>query len=197
MMRLDHLPNQQKNERVVLFLRRQWFAVLSIVAAFAILILVPAALAFVFWERLLVLLADPVIGPAVSLLASMYVLCVWLFAFMEFTDYCLDTWIITNERIINVEQHGLFNRTASELHLAAVQDITSELKGVIPTFFDYGNVFVQTAAERERFVFKNIEHPERVKELILKLVEEDKKRHASHLAAAVAEQSKSPIATSV
>ena len=53
------------------------------------------------------------------------------FAFIEFTDYYLDTWIVTTERIISIEQKGLFERTASELDLISVQDATAEVHGFL------------------------------------------------------------------
>ncbi|MBI4437335.1 PH domain-containing protein [Candidatus Uhrbacteria bacterium] len=176
MMRLDHLPNQRPDERVILFLRRHWFAILAIVVAFTLLVSIPLILGWFFWGRVSVWLEHPVLGPLVVIIGSIYFLCVWLFAFLEFTDYYLDTWIITNERIINIEQQGLFNRTASELDLAAVQDATAEIRGLWQTLFTYGNVFVQTAGEKNRFHFKNINDPEQVKELITALVEDDKRR---------------------
>ncbi|KKW32653.1 MAG: hypothetical protein UY76_C0021G0024 [Candidatus Uhrbacteria bacterium GW2011_GWA2_52_8d] len=175
MMRLDHLPNQRPNEHVVLFLRRQWFALLTIVCASVLLAGVPLAAGWYFWEILRSWLDHPVIGPLLVILGSMYFLSIWLFAFLEFTDYYLDTWIITNERIINIEQEGLFHRTASELDLAAVQDTTAEIRGILQTLFTYGQVYVQTAGEKGRFHFKNIDNPEQVKEIVSRLVEEDKR----------------------
>jgi hypothetical protein len=85
-------------------------------------------------------------------------------------------WVITNERIINIEQEGLFKRTTSELDLASVQDATSEVRGFLQTMFSYGNVFVQTAGEKGRFHFKNIPYPERIQEVVMRLVQEDKQR---------------------
>jgi len=179
MFYLNQLPNQRENERVVLFLRRHWFAILIIIVAFVFLIGVPLAVGWYFWETVQSWLSHPVIGPILVVVCSIYFLSVWLMAFIEFTDYYLDTWIVTNERIINVEQEGLFHRTASELDLAAVQDTTAEIRGFLQTVFTYGNVFVQTAAEKSRFHFININDPEHVKEIITRLVEEDKKRTAS------------------
>ena len=40
-------------------------------------------------------------------------------------------WIITNDRILDIEQHGLFARTVSELRLHRVQDVTAEIKALI------------------------------------------------------------------
>ncbi|NQV90145.1 PH domain-containing protein [Candidatus Uhrbacteria bacterium] len=176
MMRLDHLPNQRTDEHVVLFLRRHWFAILAIVSAFTLLTTLPISIAWYFWDTVQVWLNHAVIGPLIVLLGSIYFLSIWLFAFLEFTDYYLDTWIITNERIINIEQEGLFVRTASELDLAAVQDTTAEIRGILQTLFTYGQVFVQTAGEKGRFHFKNIDNPEHVKEIVTELVEEDKRR---------------------
>lgn len=178
MMRLDHLPNQRPDEHVILFLRRHWFALLAIVAAFVLLVGVPLAAGWYFLDVVEGWIAHPVMGPLLVILGSIYFLSIWLFAFLEFTDYYLDTWIITNERIINIEQEGLFNRTASELDLAAVQDTTAEIRGILQTLFTYGQVYVQTAGEKGRFHFKNIDNPEHVKELITRLVEEDKRRVA-------------------
>lgn len=180
MFHLDQLPNQRPNEHVVLFLRRHWIAVFAIVVAFFFLAGTPLAIGWFFWPRLEILLAHPVFGPLIVIAGSMYFLSIWLFAFLEFTDYYLDTWIVTNERIINIEQEGLFHRTASELDLAAVQDATAEIRGIVQTLLTYGNVFIQTAGEKNRFHFKNIDDPEHVKELVTRLVEEDKIKMAGH-----------------
>src|SRR3989338_1071330 len=106
MFYLNQLPNQRENERVVLFLRRHWFAILIIIVAFVFLIGVPLAVGWYFWETVQSWLSHPVIGPILVVVCSIYFLSVWLMAFIEFTDYYLDTWIVTNERIINVEQEG-------------------------------------------------------------------------------------------
>jgi len=177
MMRLNHLPNQRTDEHVILFMRRHWFAILTIVVAFLVLTGTPLALGWYYWESTVSSwMESPVLGPLIVIVGSIYFLSIWLFAFLEFTDYYLDTWIVTNEPIINIEQDGLFHRTASELDLAAVQDTTAEIRGILQTVFTYGNVFVQTAGSKGRFHFKNIDNPENVKEQINQLVEEDKQR---------------------
>ncbi len=190
MMHLDQLPNQKPDEKVVKFLRRQWFTWMFIIVAGVFMLAVPTLIALYFQDKLMVGLAHPILGPIIVILGSIYVLSVWLFSFLEFTDYYLDTWIITNDRIINTEQKGLFNRVASELHLASVQDVTSNVKGMIRTFFDYGDVLIQTAGEKERFIFKGIDHPEKIKETIIRVVQEYKTRHAADIVAAVAEGTK-------
>ncbi len=179
MFDLSQLPNQRPDEHIVIFLRRYWLTLANLVGAGLLLTLLPAGLAWYFWETVSGWYADPVVGPILAVLTCMYLASVWLFAFMEFTDWYLDTWIVTNERIINVEQHGLFSRTASELHLLNIQDVTSEVHGLLRTFLKFGNVYIQTAAERERFNFKDVHQPERLREQILKLVDDDRQRHGN------------------
>lgn len=96
---------------------------------------------------------------------------IWILFFILWIDYYFDVWIVTNKRIVNINQKGLFVRNVSELELENIQDITTEVKGVIPTFLNYGDVFIQTAAEKERFVFQNVPDPYKVKDLIMNLQE--------------------------
>lgn len=170
------LPNPQPGERVVLVLRRFWFTVLWIIFTAVVLFLLPVGVFFLLLNFSPSLLDDALITPALAMTACLYYLAVWLFAFTDFVDYYLDTWIVTTARIINVEQHGLFKRTASELNLSSIQDVTAEISGPLQTFFKYGNVYVQTAAERQRFQLKDIPHAETVKETIMHLSEEDRLR---------------------
>ena len=82
--------------------------------------------------------------------------------------------MVTNERVINVDQRRLFSRRVSEVRLAQVQDITSEVEGFLHTFFKFGDINLQTAAESGKFTFKNIPNPDNVRETILKLMEKNK-----------------------
>jgi len=181
MLNIHQLPNQRPGEKIIKGLRRHWFSLLRIVIALLLLFIVPGVLVWMFWDSVSVWMANPVTGPVITVLGSMYFLSVWLFAFLEFTDYYLDVWIITNERVLNIEQEGLFERTASELDLASVQDATAEVRGFLQTMFSYGNVFVQTAGEKERFHFKDVPRPEEVQELVMSLVQDDKQRVKKHL----------------
>ena len=96
---------------------------------------------------------------------------VWVYFFIGWVDYYLDAWIVTNDRIINIEQNGLFNRVISEQRLYRVQDVTAEVGGIIKTFFNFGTVFIQTAGEVGRFNFEEIPEPYLVKKIILELHE--------------------------
>ena len=177
MINLNQLPNQERNEVTVLFLRRHWIEIVQIVAMAIFMLSLPPGLLALAGASNWSIIAHPVYGPFFGVTTSIYLLLTLFIAMTQFTDYYLDTWIVTNERIINIEQKGLFSRIVSELHLNQVQDVTSETHGLIATFLSYGNVQIQTAGSIARFNFKQIDNPDDVKRIITKLVQEDKRRH--------------------
>ena len=60
-------------------------------------------------------------------------------------------------------------REISELEHIKIQDVTSEVMGVVPTLFNYGFVYVQTAGETERFTFKQVPDPVKIRDVIMQL----------------------------
>jgi len=105
------------------------------------------------------------------ILSSVFYLYILLFLYQAWIDYILDLWILTNERIISIELHGLFKRTVSELRIHRIQDVSSEVHGFLPTIFKYGNVSVQTASGEDRFVLSQVPHPDEVARKIMALQE--------------------------
>lgn len=176
MLQLNRLPNHQRDEQAVLFIRRHWIQLLALAGYALLFILIPIAV----WTVLTILeiqTTGAFWAPILSIVLGSYLVFVAVILMTQFTDYYLDTWIVTNERVINIEQRGLFSRVISTLHLNQVQDVTAETHGFLNTFLTYGDVYIQTAGTRERFNFKTVDNPEDIKHTILKLVEEDKRRH--------------------
>jgi len=68
---------------------------------------------------------------------------------------------------VNIEQKGLFVRSMSEIFLFRIQDTTSEVKGFFPSMFNYGDVFVQSAGEQERFLFHKVPDPYGIKDRLM------------------------------
>ncbi len=151
-------PGQYEDEQILLIKRRHYLVMLSFTLTIALLILVPF---FVyFFLPLVIEIPDAEIFKKLFLfITSLYYLCLSIMSFFIITDYYLDVWIITNQRILSVEQKGLFRRTVTELRYGQIQDITSDVSGLIATFFQFGNIRIQSAAEEERMILKQITHP--------------------------------------
>ncbi|MBI2459567.1 MAG: PH domain-containing protein [Parcubacteria group bacterium] len=176
-MLIYKLPGKLPNEKIIKILRQDGFVLLLKLLAVVVLAGLPALVGLIIFSLYPNLLSGEISYPLIILAVSGYVLFIWLFAFFSFIDYYLDVWVITSERIIDVKQEGFFSRTVAELKLFQIQDVTSELKGFFKFIFRYGDVYVQTAGEVQRFVFKQIPEPEEVRDIIIKLAEECKKSH--------------------
>lgn len=175
MLDLHHLPGTDLQETQVYTYRAHPITLLPFLLTLIFLIAIPPGVYASFSVFQPELLADPGRMTLFVLGASIFFLFGILFMFQMFIDYWLDVFIVTDMRVLDIEQQGLFSRTVSELRLFRVQDVTAEIKGFWRTMFNYGNVFIQTAAEKERFEFINIAKPNEIAKMILDLAEEDRK----------------------
>ncbi len=159
------LPYREKDEKILLVLRRFWpifFRSLLLILFFFVLPLIAYVMILNFAPEFLETLFFQILG----LLCGLYWLFILLYALISWINYYFDVWIVTSKRIINIEQVSLFERVTSETRLEMIQDVTVEVKGFLPSVFHFGNVYVQTAAERARFAFEQIRWPYKVKKLI-------------------------------
>ena len=179
-----HFPGQHENEQIILFLRRHWFIffmrLITIIIAIAMVIAI-----YILFNSLNANFKESSYHNLVLFGESLATLFIWNFFFILWLDFYLDAWIVTTERIINIEQRGFFYRDISELKLTKIQDVTSEIIGVIPTLLNYGNIYVQTAAETERFTFYQIPNPNYVKNVIVQLQEKEQKSDEAELGKAI------------
>lgn len=159
-------------ERIVLRLERHPIVLVSNAAIFIFLLVAPIGF-FALFPDLLQLATSTNAGFALFVLCgSLFYLFIWLFIGHVFLDFFLDVWIVTNRRIINIEQKALFSRTIAEHELSRIQDVSASIKGIIPSLFNYGSVIVQTAGEHENFEFTQVEHPQEAVAIISQLLEE-------------------------
>lgn len=177
MIDIRRLPNCKADERLVYFLRKHPITLLGLAFGLLAFIALPIVAAWLLQAQRPELLEDPVIMPIIAMGGSIFLLFSWLFLFQAFLDYYLDIWVVTNHRIINITQSGLFHRKVSELRLYRVQDATASIGGFLHTLLNFGTVEIQTAGEQSHFVFKDIPDPQSVTKTILHLVEEDRAKN--------------------
>jgi len=167
------IQDGEEVERLIIFLRRHWINLFVQLFPFLVLIIILFAAYFLTYFFMDINILSSFEWQILRFAAALFSLFLWSFIFVVFIDYYLDVWIVTDCRIVNIEQRGLFRREISELRIENVQDLTTEITGIVPTFFDFGDLYVQTAGKRERFQFKSIPHPERVRDVILVLSEDE------------------------
>jgi len=157
--------------------RRHFITYVPTLLLFTTLLLVPVALYFLIQSIFPFLLTNSITYPLVILMASIYYLSIMLFFYTSFIEFYLDLHIVTNDRMIDIEQMTLFARKIAEVDLYKIQDASSEIKGLFATLFKYGNVEIQTAGSVPKFTMHNVPHPHKLRRLLLDLAAEDKKYH--------------------
>lgn len=154
------------NEKVLMTLHKHWWELGGAALAFLVFIALPP-LILSFLPFLVGSLDTPELESIVNFVLALYLMVLFVFLFHFWMDYYLDMWIITTERLIDIEQRGLFSREVAEIPLHQIQDVTIEIHGIVETFLKFGTIKIQTAGERE-FLIRNVPNLYEAKEVILK-----------------------------
>jgi hypothetical protein len=169
------LPGLGKKERVFMVVRQHW-VVPGMKIAFWLLLL---AAIFIIDGLLKANFPTLALGLTAQILEIIRVLFLMLAALgllVVWTMYYLNAQVITNERIIDVNQKSLLHHETSEFHFDRFQDVTTEIKGLFANLFDYGNVLVQTAGEEDNFIFNHVAEPHRIAKIILEVYEKSHRK---------------------
>lgn len=176
-MHLNELIHATSDEQIIYTLRRHPITFVPTILLFAFL-----ATAVPWMVRLLLTSASPDLfldngmrGLAV-LGTSFYYLSLLVLFFGRFVDYYLDMWVVTNRRLIDIDQIGLFGRSVSEVELYKVQDIRSDQRGFFATIFNFGNISVETSGAELRFMVHQVANPNGLRREVLELIREDAER---------------------
>jgi len=92
-------------------------------------------------------------------------------AFDSFIKWFYSVSIITTQRITRVTFDRISAHAVAETQLERVEDIRSDAPGFWSTFFDYGNIYIQTAGEEPEFLLKAIPRVRDVHDTIFDLLE--------------------------
>lgn len=160
-------PSQMEGEQIYIVVREHWVRLflklcLWLMFAAALVLFKRYAPGFLF---------DGEVGQITLLFTQVYTMFLVLSLFLIWTMYYLNVQIITDRRIVDIDQVGLFSHTVVELHIENIEDVTSEINGPLELIFQYGNVSVQTAGAVERFQFHHVPNPGGVEKLLLDLYE--------------------------
>lgn len=174
-MLLDKL-DLEPEEDVLTVVRKHWFILATQLIGIAVVAVLPMVLLTI------VLQVPRAAGVEMFSLDGYtplitFVLATWLLfctfsGFVIWTHYYLDLWVITDRRIIAVEQIHFFNRTVAIFRLERLQDIEFSIKGLIQTFFNFGSISAQTAGHMEaNFTSMGMPNPDALQATIQKAMD--------------------------
>lgn len=156
----------QSGEHVVMKVRKHWFILLREKAGVLVAGIIPFVLApFVFST-----FETP---PALAIfLSALWCTLIMMGLMNVWTNYFLDIWIVTDRRIMYIEQVRFFVREIITLRLERVQDATVRFEGFFETLLNFGSLRIQTAgAALDEVIIHGIPNPESVKRRVLEEVD--------------------------
>lgn len=157
---------QDDGEGVVLFLRQHPVVMLSWVMISVFLFTIPSI--FSFFPPYLAL---PLTYQLV--LTMGWYLFVFGYALAKFMGWFFNIYIVTDERIVDVDFANIFFRKVSTAKIEEIQDVNIVASGAFETFFGYGSVRIQTAAEIPEFEFLAVPKPDQVGKILNQLIDNE------------------------
>lgn len=143
----------EEGERVLNTVRKHWFIITLELLGVALMAALPIVLflSTYFIPSIEILLANALTGQfsLITYAIASWLLLTSLMGFTIWTNYYLDLWVITDRRIIVIDQIAFFNRKVSSFRLERLQDIKVIVKGLIPTLLNFGTIRAQTAGANE------------------------------------------------
>lgn len=162
----------QPGEHVLMAVRKHWLVYLGGAIPFAVFAYIPVL-------ALDLLARSPFMeaawagyftyeNPLVLFVLGIWWLFVWMAAFSNFMRYFLDVWIVTNKRIVDVEQIDFFSREVTSVYLDHVEDVTIHETGFFHTLFGFGTLMVQSAGAADRIELPGIAYPKHVRDVLMR-----------------------------
>lgn len=161
-----HFETQEREEKVVLLLRRHAITNLRWLMTATFLVIVP-----LLWGLFPFLRVFP--QRFQMMLTIIWYLFIIAYILEHFLSWYYNVHIITDERIVDVDFHSLLYKEVSETKIDNIQDVTFVMGGALRALFNYGTVFIQTAGERREFDFNDVPHPDRVAKILNELILEE------------------------
>ena len=151
------VDNQRPDEEIIFFMRQHpW--VLARSAFWLILIVLAGFLSFL-------------IG-GFGTISLIIIVCLGIFGLFYISRswyaYTNDLFVLTNQRLIKIDQQGFFSRRVSETELDNVYNINYEIKGVIKSLLNFGDIKISTVGDDvSTITILNIENPHYIQEKVM------------------------------
>ncbi len=156
---LKAFDGQRDDEQLILVFRRHMIAMRK---GFYLL-LIPFALSAIpplIWQSQLELFLLPIAGLVLGVVLFSYQFIMWYFT----------VFVLTDQRLRQVTQHGFFGSDVVELKLSKIHNISYNIPGMSGELFGFGSIVIQTYVGD--LTIRNVEHPQKIYNLLQDAVED-------------------------
>lgn len=150
---------QELEEKIILLLRMHWITNVPWIAMAILFMVSPMILNyFPLFDFL------PARYQFMGLI--LWYLLVTAFIIEQFLIWFFNVYIITDERVVDIDFYGLLHKEISDAKIDKIQDVRVKIGGIIASLFNFGDIFIQTAGEEPNFDFRSVPNPERVAKIL-------------------------------
>jgi hypothetical protein len=152
--------DKDKDEKIILFIRRSFITNIHWIFFGLIFLVIPLFLGSIlrFFPNPLPFLPNKFY----FFLIAFYYLVVATYWFINFISWYFNISLVTDKRVIDIDFSSLVYKDVAATKINLVQDVSFAQIGAIRTFFDYGDVLVQTAGTLDNFIFESAPQPSNI-----------------------------------
>lgn len=172
---LFKIPGNEDQE-IVWFTRKHIVSLLGSIFLIIFLFTVPIVFGVVLWFRMPSVFEGSLLNVLV-ILTTVYYLVIISFSFTVWINYYYDVFAITDQEIVDIKQEGVFGRKINKVSILRIQDVSSQVRGILPTLFNYGNVVAESAGENSQtYVIEDVPNPMKMANKIMSMHNEQVSR---------------------
>ena len=149
--------NKKENEEIILFLRGHIATNFPWIVISSFLIIFPLLLFFFFN-----FVESPfpfISGAFIVIFTLLYYLAVFAYAFINFMKWFYNTLIITTLGVVDIDYSDLIYHDVAITKLNLIEDVKYNKAGFFRSFFNFGDLFIQTAGGKENLEALGIPNP--------------------------------------
>lgn len=161
---------QKPHESIILFLRSHFITNVSWIMVSLILITLPIIILTFLPTFGINFLSSPSATRFATVYTLFYYLMVFSYVFISFLHWFYNVFIVTTERVVDIDYSDIVVHNIAVTNLSHIEDVNYTQSGFIPTFFNYGDLFVQTAGTERNFEALSIPKPAEATDIIGDLI---------------------------
>lgn len=161
--------NQEEDEKILLFLRRHFITNVPWIFIALILIAIPPFF-LTLNSQLSIFNLSALPARFTTIFTVFYYLIILNYIFISFITWFYNISLVTQKRIVDIDFSDLVYHDVAITKLSLIEDVNYTQSGFIRSFFNYGDVFVQTAGEKTHFDFLATPKPGKVVDIIQNLI---------------------------
>jgi uncharacterized membrane protein YdbT with pleckstrin-like domain len=154
MFKFDFLPDEKL---IMVYRQTEWVLVKPVAIVFATL--------YLPWYLLL----KYELFARFSLVLLAWTLVILIYFAHKLLLWILNSYILTDQRLIIVHYKSVFRRNVTETPLERILNVSYETTGIFSSLFKFGDILVKTMGLNEPLELKSIRNPSKIKDFLWKI----------------------------